>query len=97
MFFLSFRILFLVFNKFLFQFFIFSTYREFSIFVLATNSILPEGYDPMDPTQWAQEEVIIESTETFVKQEIPEIEEQTHIYECYKCAKRFNFKDKLFR
>uniref|UniRef100_A0A224X7W6 Putative zisupton xm n=1 Tax=Panstrongylus lignarius TaxID=156445 RepID=A0A224X7W6_9HEMI len=63
----------------------------------ATNSILPEGYDPMDPTQWAQEEVIIESTETFVKQEIPEIEEQTHIYECYKCAKRFNFKDKLFR
>ncbi|KAL1132473.1 hypothetical protein AAG570_010428 [Ranatra chinensis] len=57
----------------------------------ATNSILPEPNDPLDPTQWAQEEVIIDSSGSYVK------EEPTHIYECYKCAKRFNFKDKLFK
>ncbi|XP_014245729.1 zinc finger protein 271-like [Cimex lectularius] len=60
----------------------------------ATNSILPEGYDPMDPNQWAQEEVIIESSEPIIKEEN---EEQAHVYECYKCAKRFNYKDKLFK
>ncbi|XP_014281355.1 zinc finger protein 271 [Halyomorpha halys] len=65
----------------------------------ATNSILPEGYDPLDPNQWAQEEVIIESSDTFIKQEVIEEEEQeqAHVYECYKCARRFNFKDKLFK
>jgi hypothetical protein len=57
---------------------------------LATNSILPD-YDPLDPNQWAQEEVIIDSSGSYVN------EEQMHVYECYKCAKRFNFKDKLFK
>ncbi|KAF6206960.1 hypothetical protein GE061_018196, partial [Apolygus lucorum] len=68
--------------------------------VSATNSILPDSYDPTDPSQWAQEEVIIESSENQPVAAVIKLEtddSQSHVYECYKCAKRFNYKDKLFK
>lgn len=87
------------------KFYFFKWFNFWWVIWISGESIIVESYDPGDPTQWTTEEVneiVIDNNEeetappsAVIKLENDSV--QTHVYECYKCAKRFNYKDKLFK